>query len=312
MGTILWAYSLRSCRDRFTPTHVGTITYLRPLRTCTPVHPHARGDDSRRFRSSSRTSGFTPTHVGTMLIVAPCRRCPAVHPHARGDDYQWHLPVWGRERFTPTHVGTMLAGLLRSPYPTGSPPRTWGRSRPIPFFPSRQQGLAVHPHARGDDADAVGLSRIHGGACAVHPHARGDDDRADPRLAAARVWRFTPTHVGTMRISEPHPSRLPVHPHARGDDYRADTVAATNNGSPPRTWGRFERDRKRQVAKRFTPTHVGTIPSQQQCALPYPVHPHARGDDWSSRPSRSSVIGSPPRTWGRSYPEARTVSKKIW
>ncbi len=70
-------------------------------------------------------------------------------------------------------------------------------------------------------------------------------------------------------------------------------------GSPPRAWGRLPREDGELVARRFTPTCVGTAAASVSVALVVPVHPHVRGDGFPS-PSRSPHLsGSPPRAWGR-------------
>ena len=51
--------------------------------------------------------------------------------------------------------------------------------------------------------------------------------------------------------------------------------------------------------RRFTPMHVGTVPSLRAVARTPAVHPHARGDDRSFSFCSRHLFGSPPRAWGR-------------
>ena len=81
------AHAARRLAPRFTPTCVGTTTFLRCNRcaVCT-VHPHVRGDNAMQHAAALQRS--------------------AVHPHVRGDN----APV------TDSNPGSC-----------GSPPRAWGQ-----------------------------------------------------------------------------------------------------------------------------------------------------------------------------------------
>src|SRR5690606_29120287 len=113
----------------------------------------------------------------------------SVHPHVRGDDQ----------------------GLIElDPAVGGSPPRAWGRRRGADMLvPERR----FTPTCVGTTRAASRPPRCH----SVHPHVRGDDEgrftrnaplrgspprawgRLPARSPACRVWRFTPTCVGTTR-----------------------------------------------------------------------------------------------------------------
>ncbi len=220
----------------------------------------------RAFHPRSR---FTPTRVGTTLDSSrDCCRV-AVHPHACGDDG---------------------CSTRREPSANGSPPRVWGRLPPFSesitttrFTPTRVGTT------RRQEGRAVGL--------AVHPHACGDDPFIEaplalPRGSPPRVWgrlplqpflldtpRFTPTRVGTTRPGDSEPDRQP--------------------GSPPRVWGRLDIVAAAIRAERFTPTRVGTTLPHCARAGASSVHPHACGDDADQRSRGRHADGSPPRVWGR-------------
>ena len=151
----------------------------------------------------------------------------------------------------------------------------------------------------------------------VHPHACGDDSltgrvSSTPIGSPPRVWgrpaaqsstgpgpRFTPTRVGTTNGCWPWCARETVHPHACGDDRPPGVRASIPFGSPPRVWGRPQRERQRVHPLRFTPTRVGTTGAIGNRARKIPVHPHACGDDADSWSFRAGMSGSPPRVWGR-------------
>ena len=196
---------------------MGTTPYTPPVEPVPAVHPHARGDNlrtARRMRgdigSPPRAWGqlklklivvtafrFTPTRVGTTRFIRHLSPPGAVHPHARGDNTGMALSgsfipgspprAWGQlalpakarllERFTPTRVGTTTP------------------SRAVPAC------ISVHPHARGDNAGAPWITRPYNGS---PPRAWGQPNNAQLKITSNR---FTPTRVGTTRISLSHPGR---------------------------------------------------------------------------------------------------------
>jgi len=304
---------------RFTPTRVGTTTAHLTSGLTSPVHPHARGDDTssagiwakasgspprawgRRARSPSSYGPlrFTPTRVGTTSPGRRARSPCAVHPHARGDDDRVIRELarlggsppraWGRlrkakgltqrERFTPTRVGT-----------------TRPRSSSSPLSP-------VHPHARGDDVSLWGLPIEEAGS---PPRAWG---RRPAHSRAAAVHRFTPTRVGTTSPPGTAPPSATVHPHARGDDIATGNRATFSDGSPPRAWGRPE-DRLLDVEdQRFTPTRVGTTKKTCPRDGNRSVHPHARGDDSNNRTPKPACTRFTPTRVGTTAEEEAEESK---
>ena len=194
----------------------------------------------------------------------------------------------------------------------GSPPRvgtTYSET-------CRRFGMAVHPHARGDNGSRTAHQCL---ACGTPPRAWGQQPIG---RAPSTIWRFTPTRVGTTFIFAFHGTYLPVHPHARGDNKspirsvdvsdgspprawgqptfshtekkslrftptRVGTttshrgIASSSTGSPPRAWGQLEEYELFAFPDRFTPTRVGTTATRQETNHGIPVHPHARGDNFS-------------------------------
>ena len=131
----------------------------------------------------------------------------------------------------------------------------------------------------------------------------GSPPRAWGRLQCQRQrnqgTRFTPTCVGTTGLLAARRFRRTVHPHVRGDDLVSATATSQLDGSPPRAWGRRVLHGALARHQRFTPTCVGTTWPGPATRASRTVHPHVRGDDstWSVR--RASLVGSPPRAWGR-------------
>src|SRR5690606_38911800 len=113
------------------------------------------------------------------------------------------------------------------------------------------------------------------------------------------VERYTPTRVGTTVNAVLQHPQVPVHPHARGDDWQAADIVHPSDGTPPRAWGR--RAVLRDIAKlpRYTPTPVGTTGGSGARHGAWPVHPHARGDDFTIEWVNEGRDGTPPRAWGR-------------
>src|SRR5271157_4391567 len=152
-----------------------------------------------------------------------------VHPHTRGDNlYNWLCSnhfcgspphTWGQcfkhecqrhdLRFTPTHVGTMQSSSRAS------------------------SGKSVHPHTRGDN---LIQPVFHVYLCGSPPHTWG---QLRCCIRACCGFRFTPTHVGTMRFGNSSLVMQSVHPHTRGDNELWNNPFDNVSGSPPHTWGQF-------------------------------------------------------------------------
>ena len=236
-----------------------------------PVHPHARGDDGPMTRDAYHKFRFTPTRVGT--TCAPRASCvlDTVHPHARGDDALDIHALCGLDRFTPTRVGTTVALRFSHSLDRFTPTRV-GTTQAVRC--ARGFAPGSPPRAWG----RPGLDEGRDPGRAVHPHARGDDVQLLERRGG--LARSTPTRVGTTSAS--------VSCHGRA------------HGPPPRAWGRHP---------------VRAVPPAPGCSVhPHArgddgilrmptsttaVHPHARGDDAAQSLTASSMVGSPPRAWGR-------------
>ena len=110
--------------------------------------------------------------------------------------------------------------------------------------------------------------------------------------------RFIPTPVGNTTDKRDDANRDAVHPHARGE-HRADRAAAApDDGSSPRPWGTPNPVRRTGRPGRFIPTPVGNTSVSQSAHLPWPVHPHARGEHERAVIFGFLCGGSSPRPWG--------------
>ena len=104
----LTGQGLGGWKPRFIPTPVGNTGSRHHPGCSGSVHPHARGEHSRRYRAFSALAGssprpwgtlasraafnsstrFIPTPVGNTWASVPPSCTPPVHPHARGEhDY---------------------------------------------------------------------------------------------------------------------------------------------------------------------------------------------------------------------------------
>ncbi len=183
----------------------------------------------RRCGSRPWPPRFTPTRVGKTCNADLEHDARTVHPHACGEnnDFCHSIAatvgspprVWGKPhsqtlvrcatRFTPTRVGkTVRAGCPSAPGP-------------------------VHPHACGENA---GVAVVSGLCVGSPPRVWG---KPDETLVALDVLRFTPTRVGKTRARVGPRLQSPVHPHACGENSRNALMLASNDGSPPRVWGKL-------------------------------------------------------------------------
>ncbi len=271
-----WGQPARHLHDgsnrRFTPTRVGTTSPSWTAFRALAVHPHARGDNlwwgsflrdrggspprawGQRsvWPTAARRQRFTPTRVGTTRRLEVVNAELAVHPHARGDNEgkselggrQWGSPprAWGQhiadgldlvaERFTPTRVGTTSTSLCLVP------------------------GIAVHPHARGDNSASTTTGRLRNGS---PPRAWGQRSR--------RIWLTDDNGSPPRAWGQRAPS----------------AVLSPRSGSPPRAWGQRDGNSASNRLTDFTPTRVGTTYWGILTDAVRAVHPHARGDNFSSR-----------------------------
>ena len=127
-----------------------------------------------------------------------------------------------------------------------------------------------------------------------------------PRI---NIVRFIPTHVGNSAKNERTVSSGAVHPHACGELIQGDQASGSPPGSSPRMWGTLWQSASYAARSRFIPTHVGNSDTNDSSLLAASVHPHACGELFLIRSSRSALIGSSPRMWG-TLKKNTTRSKK--
>ena len=117
--------------------------------------------------------------------------------------------------------------------------------------------------------------------------------------SAKRQGRFTPTYVGKIPPGKYKFSPSTVHPHIRGENASILLPSRTRIGSPPHTWGKWNRWTNWPTSKRFTPTYVGKISALLMYLWAISVHPHIRGENEVKDYHIWALDGSPPHTWGK-------------
>ncbi len=111
---------------RFIPTCVENMPYASHDGGCATVHPHMRGEYSRRTVPAAAQARFIPTCVENISSVCFLRRLLSVHPHMRGEYIPQKQDDLRPLRFIPTCVENIYPG------------------------PSRSPRSSVHPHMRGE------------------------------------------------------------------------------------------------------------------------------------------------------------------
>src|SRR5579884_4220630 len=107
---------------------------------------------------------------------------------------------------------------------------------------------SVHPHARGENRNTIPSGYVLDGS---PPRAWGKHRRRSFQKASTR---FTPTRVGKTGGRGGDRSDHAVHPHARGENAAQLHRSRRSVGSPPRAWGKLNREQAPPAARRFTPT----------------------------------------------------------
>ncbi len=110
--------------------------------------------------------------------------------------------------------------------------------------------------------------------------------------------RFIPTGVGNALTLLPIRSLISVHPHRRGERIAQIISVLCPSGSSPQAWGTPAALRVGRADRRFIPTGVGNAQRQDWPISVATVHPHRRGERWSSSKSDSTARGSSPQAWG--------------
>ncbi len=243
------------------PTCVGRTQVPDGLPPEFPIHPHMRGEDSRRDRtilpisdSSPRAWGgphgcrgvlgverFIPTRMGRTMAQSSSPKPRPIHPHTHGEDCRsfglLHVPcdssphAWGglirsyraveSYRFIPIRMG-----------------RTPGRAPPfsIPFT------MSLCPAAESlVPADSS-------------PHAWGG---LQPIRSTTSISRFIPTRMGRTVGQRGLAVRPAIHPHTHGEDFFHGTRRILRFDSSPHAWGGPNGAGTMTVDARFIPTRMG-------------------------------------------------------
>ncbi len=204
-------------------------------------------------------------------------------------------------RSTPTRVGNTPRRRLHRHRQRSTPTRVGNTAGQR----ERRKRHAVHPHARGEHDDVLGLNGSING-----PPPRAWGTRYGRRLGQA-PRRSTPTRVGNTDGRCRCRAGWSVHPHARGEHAGDHQVRPGRDGPPPRAWGTRKRSISTPQVERSTPTRVGNTLPQGICWQPLAVHPHARGEHAKQSPQNWFRLGPPPRAWGtRVAPRPRASAQR--
>ncbi len=230
-----------------------------------------------------------PTRVGktsNRTLVTPA--LPG-HPHAGG------------ENETRVHC----AGVYRGPSPRGWGKPTLISQAEVPFraIPtrvgktSRETGrrcaVAGHPHAGGENGvNSPTADR------SIGPSPRGWGKHSHP-LWHGDLHRAIPTRVGKTASTMSANARSAGHPHAGGENGGSSTDMAILDGPSPRGWGKQNAQRVPVVDSRAIPTRVGKTGWGKDTGPTRAGHPHAGGENNTSRCLGHLPSGPSPRGWGK-------------
>ena len=297
---------------RFIPAHAGNRCSWSPGAATWPVHPRARGEQSRYQYATALRAGSSPRTRGTVALGL-----------AGGRD----------DRFIPAHAGNRAGCLVNLPllsvHPrargeqraadqacinaTGSSPRTRGtvaqQRNPVViarFIPAHAGNRAsagrcseprpVHPRARGEQCidwsvpcPSIGSS----------PRTRGTEGQHQRALGSRR---FIPAHAGNSCLTTHLRRMCPVHPRARGEQLGLSSVIWEPHGSSPRTRGTGSQVRGADHQRRFIPAHAGNSLQGRSDSPECAVHPRARGEQDNLRFDALIRDGSSSRTRGTVLP----------
>ncbi len=191
----------------------------------------------------------------------------SVHPHMRGE-----------------YSGRARAGSLRY----GSSPHAWRIFRdPTPpalrqrFIPTCVENMRV---AFGNLSPTTGSS----------PHAWRIFTFS--KIIFNR-FRFIPTCVENIACISFSFGITTVHPHMRGEYCLHKFFVRDYDGSSPHAWRIFSPCWQNATQRRFIPTCVENITANKSGACMMAVHPHMRGEYFSSFGISGSPSGSSPHAW---------------
>ena len=154
------------------------------------------------------------------------------------------------------------------------------------------QELTVHPHRRGEHSGDVYEARIEYGSSPQAWGTLGSGDCDDKSL------RFIPTGVGNTTTGNAVVIINPVHPHRRGEHMKLKKLILKIYGSSPQAWGTQTLCPVIPPGVRFIPTGVGNTSYLSNNIVINAVHPHRRGEHFTTFVAIVSGNGSSPQAWG--------------
>ena len=141
------ASSFHARGPRNTPTCVGKTPPTVQEKYFLKKHPHVRGEDPIRHKSTFDKIGNTPTCVGKTNSVLSVCGIMAKHPHVRGEDVYSDSDL-AHNKETPPRAWGRLHTLHGKASYFRNTPTCVGKTG---FHPSRTSYVKKHPHVRGED-----------------------------------------------------------------------------------------------------------------------------------------------------------------
>ena len=104
--------------------------------------------------------------------------------------------------------------------------------------------------------------------------------------------------MGNTLINTSRNAKKKDHPHIHGEYLLDKAEKEAGGGSPPHTWGILFLGSYSVSDARITPTYMGNTTDYMKEYMMHEDHPHIHGE--YVRPSNllTTVLGSPPHTWG--------------
>ena len=302
------------------PHACGENDRLRPIPgTDATVHPHACGENNKFPFCQAVEKRYTPTRVGkTFARRSRYSENPGtpprvwgkpqstgnyaptdpVHPHACGENGDRAIRHGDAFRYTPTRVGKTTEPNSRPPWSCGTPPRVWGKRQPA--TPTTAQ-VGTPPRVWGKRREVCCVCCVFFGTpprvwgkraprSLVHTapsvHPHACGENVVVKVGGCKYYRYTPTRVGKTVIQA--------------------ALVPADVGTPPRVWGKHTEFRYVATATPVHPHACGENGSTKVTpGVMYRYTPTRVGKTSSSASGVSSGAGTPPRVWGKLIPSAR-------
>ncbi len=229
-----------------------------------------------------------PTRVGRTGRAGAINVVPADHPHASGENPYDDVTDGSVFGPSPREWGEQAQRARRQKDERTIPTRVGRTGTPSP----NRLEVADHPHASGEN-DSHTDNRLRD----VGPSPREWGEHHGPCMGR-QSDRTIPTRVGRT-LSGSRPAEMGAdHPHASGENKEFSARQCPIGGPSPREWGELGSKRAAGRLLRTIPTRVGRTVHNRFMCVENPDHPHASGENHSTRERMNSSTGPSPREWG--------------